>query len=500
MPGVHDVLVIGSGFGGVLTALILQRQGLRVAVVDRARHPRFLIGESSTPMADLVWHDLCQRYQLTRLAPLAEYGSWQRAYPELPCGLKRGFSYFAHPSPGTAGVGDRPGPFPQLLVAASREAEDADTHWYRPEFDRFLVEEAVAEGVQVVQGGEGSLVAVGDRWRWTGQAAGRNVELTADFVIDGSGEAAVVGSLLDLGSRELRTHSRSVFGHFQGVRPWGEMLADWGHDQSRHPFPCDDAALHHLIDGGWMYVLRFNNGVTSAGFLLDTRRHPDRGESAEVEWRRLLAEYPQIGRQFAEVSVTPLCGGVRKTGRLQRCRERVVGTNWALLPFTAYGLDALHSTGNAHTLRGVERLCAVLLGNAPGQARWQGLQRYAELLQREIDLLDEVVAGCYESFRQFDLFANFSMIYFAGAVYSEDQRRQGRTGVFDAHLLAEHAGFRDALREGLAGLRRREEAGLAGGIGPGDCESYRAEVADLIAPFNLAGFCQPERAHMYPYI
>jgi FADH2 O2-dependent halogenase len=27
----------------------------------------------------------------------------------------------------------------------------------------------------------------------------------------------------------------------------------------------DDAALHHVFDGGWVWVLRFNNGITSAG-------------------------------------------------------------------------------------------------------------------------------------------------------------------------------------------------------------------------------------------
>ncbi|MFM8219202.1 MAG: FAD-dependent oxidoreductase, partial [Planctomycetaceae bacterium] len=115
MPQACDVLVIGSGFGGVLSALILQRRGLRVVVVDRARHPRFLIGESSTPMADLVWHDLCQAHQLDRLAPLAEYGSWQSSYPQLPCGLKRGFSYFAHPPQQPSQDWRPPARFPQLL-------------------------------------------------------------------------------------------------------------------------------------------------------------------------------------------------------------------------------------------------------------------------------------------------------------------------------------------------------------------------------------------------
>ena len=31
------------------------------------------------------------------------------------------------------------------------------------------------------------------------------------------------------------------------------------------PYPIEDAAVHHVFDGGWMWLLHFNNGVTSAG-------------------------------------------------------------------------------------------------------------------------------------------------------------------------------------------------------------------------------------------
>ncbi|MFM8217758.1 MAG: hypothetical protein ACKOJF_02420, partial [Planctomycetaceae bacterium] len=214
--------------------------------------------------------------------------------------------------------------------------------------------------------------------------------------------------------------------------------------------------------------------------------------------RRLLGQYPAIARQFAQASTTDLCGGLRKTGRLQRRRARVVGPNWALLPFTAYGLDALHSTGNAHTLRGVERLCQVLLETRPGDERQQSLELYERLLQQEIELLDQIVAGCYASFRQFDLFASFSMIYFAAAVYSEDLRRRGQSGVFDSHLLAGNDAYRQVVNAGLNALER--QLARSGPADTAELEAFRAEVAGLIAPFNLAGFCDPARQHMYPYI
>ena len=44
-----DVLVIGGGPGGSTVATCLAREGRRVIVLDKDRHPRFHIGESLLP-------------------------------------------------------------------------------------------------------------------------------------------------------------------------------------------------------------------------------------------------------------------------------------------------------------------------------------------------------------------------------------------------------------------------------------------------------------------
>src|SRR6185295_2700854 len=92
--------------------------------------------------------ELARRYELPRLLPLSKWGAWQRAYPELACGLKRGFTFYHH-------RWDRPFQDDsrhqdQLLVAASPHTGIADTHWYRPDFDHFLVREAQALGAEYV--------------------------------------------------------------------------------------------------------------------------------------------------------------------------------------------------------------------------------------------------------------------------------------------------------------------------------------------------------------
>ena len=129
-----DLVIVGAGFGGSLMAMIAHQLGLSVVLLEQGRHPRMAIGESTTPLSNLLLERLSATYDLPRIAPLAKWGSWQRAYPQIACGLKRGFSFFHE-----AG---------QLLVAASPHDEIADTHWYRAEVDHFLVMEAQRLGVE----------------------------------------------------------------------------------------------------------------------------------------------------------------------------------------------------------------------------------------------------------------------------------------------------------------------------------------------------------------
>src|ERR1700722_5928656 len=91
-----DLVIIGSGFGGTLLAIIAQRLGYSTALLERGSHPRFAIGESSTPLADYKLAAIADRFGLDWLRPFAKYGTWQARYPQVGCGLKRGFSFFHH--------------------------------------------------------------------------------------------------------------------------------------------------------------------------------------------------------------------------------------------------------------------------------------------------------------------------------------------------------------------------------------------------------------------
>jgi FADH2 O2-dependent halogenase len=493
-----DVAIIGSGFGGTLTALILDRIGLRPVLIDRASHPRLVLGESSTPLADMLLASLAQRYDLLRIKPLAEFGTWQREYPHLACGLKRGFSYFGH-VPGQT-FEPRADHANELLVAASFAAEDADAHWFRPDFDAFLVREAQTAGIPFFDRTLVTNLSEGEPWRLDCRRGDETLAITADFLIDASGEGGFIARQLaiPLDRQRMRTTSRALFGHFTGVESWHKSLVAAGANTGEHTFPCDDAALHHVFDGGWMYVLRFNNGVTSAGFMIDSERHPlDAKLSPEDEWRMWLDRYPSVAAQFSRARLTPLCGQLRRTPRLQRRARRTVGPNWAMLPLAAYTLDALHSSGNAHTLSGIERLASIFERKLGRDEFYAALQEHDRTLQTEIELVDQLVHGCYRGFSNFDLFVSFAMFYFAAAHNSEDQRRRGRAKPGSAFLLADNAQFRQAVD---TCYDRLLELTAAGSPGAAQVREFRHLVARSIAPFNIAGLCDDSRHNMYPFI
>ena len=61
-----------------LTAMIARRLGFSVVLVERERHPRFAIGESSTPLANLLLEEIADDYDLPCVRPLSKWGTWQK--------------------------------------------------------------------------------------------------------------------------------------------------------------------------------------------------------------------------------------------------------------------------------------------------------------------------------------------------------------------------------------------------------------------------------------
>src|SRR5947208_3961900 len=495
MSSDFDIAVVGSGFGGSLMAMIARQLGRSVILLERGKHPRFVIGESSTPLANLLLEELARRYELPRLLPLTKWGTWQKAYPHIGCGLKRGFTFYHHQF-GQPFAAD-PERRDQLLVAASPRDEIADTHWYRPDFDHFLVREAQSLGVEYLDQAKLGGASIGsDSVQVEGEHAGGRFAIRARFVVDASGPRGFLPRALRLpeASFENFPRTRALYAHFTGVNRWEDL---GGVSQKRPggepPYPVDDAAVHHVFDGGWIWVLRFNHGVTSAG-VAATEEVANRLCLAEgaAAWDRVLERLPTLRERFADAKAQfPFV----HTPRLPFRSGAVVGPRWALLPSAAGFVDPLLSTGFPLTLLGLTRLARILETDWNSSFMEERLSHYAQGTLQELDAAARLVAALYASMNDFPVFSALSLLYFAAASFSESARRLNRPELAGGFLLHDDPRFGARLRSCCEGaMRARENGGLT--------PAARAELIDdifcAIEPVDVAGLSDRSRRNWYP--
>ena len=527
MQKAYDIAVIGSGFSGALFSMAARRLGLSVLLLERDTHPRFAIGESTSPLTNLLIEELAKRFDLPRLLPLTTYGAWQREYPGIACGLKRGFTYFEQ-------CKDRPyrhssDRSTQLLVAASPDDDNADTHWFRADVDAFLVEEAIATGAvyhdhtRITE-----LERIDNVWHLTLQstkAEDQTFSASAKLLIDASGPRGFLSRRFDLPESAFPDYpkTQALYSHFTDVarcqdtidfdctKSQNHGLALFSADalaEDMPPYAVDDAAVHHVFDGGWMWLLRFNNGITSAGFActddfareiglartgIEGSQSTDsiKGTTAELEavWSRFLKRFPSIEKQFAGAKlVRPLIHAPRLAYRTRRA----AGAGWAMLPSAAAFIDPLFSTGFPLTLLGIGRLLSLL------ESHWNcldfddRLRCYGETMLAEADSTAEFIGGCYRAMHSFPLFSALSMFYFAAASYSEMARRFDRAHLAPGFLAAGHKEFRAGLTHCLSLLPDANSAPSAQEI-----DRFVAAVVGHCACLNIAGLCDPSKRNWY---
>jgi FADH2 O2-dependent halogenase len=481
-----QVVVVGSGFAGSLTAMIAKRLGYSTALIERGRHPRFAIGESSTPLANLLLEEIATEYDLPFVRPLCKWGTWQKQLPQLPCGLKRGFTFYHHKF-------DRPfGPDPerrrQLLVGASPRDEIADTHWYRPHFDHYLVQQARTLGVDfwdetilnnATKAANGMLL--------DGTRHGKAVEFSAEFVVDATGPRGFLFSALGLPEKKFTAlpATQALFSHFRNVGPLPDSFSSSGRTP---PYPPEQAAVHHVFPGGWVWVLKFNNGITSAGVAATdaVARRMD-FSSGQPAWRRLLERLPSLAEIFQPArAVIPFVHSPRLAFR----SGVVAGPNWALLPSAAGFVDPLLSTGFPLTLLGVARI-ARLLGSHWQKSSFQAqIDDYGRLTLLELDSAARLVGALYATMDRFDLFKELTLLYFAAASFSETARRLGKPQLADSFLLCRHAVFAKQLRQICAASTKP--------LSPRKAAKVLREIREAIEPLDVAGLTDDSRHPWYP--
>jgi FADH2 O2-dependent halogenase len=278
--------------------------------------------------------------------------------------------------------------------------------------------------------------------------------------------------------------TEALYTHFTNVRRLDEIVADAGGEVP--PYPVDDAAVHHVFEGGWIWVLRFRNGITSAGVAathsLATTLGFSEGSSA---WQRLLQRFPTVHDQFAAAAeARPFV----HAGRLSFRSSAIAGPRWALLPSAAGFVDPLLSTGFPLVLLGVMRLAEIFERDWESPRLGPALGVYARQTENELLATARLVGSLYASMANFPLFVSLSLLYFAAASFSETARRLGRPHLAGSFLLHDHPAFQiQPLFERVRLVRNQE-----------DSQALSDDILRVIEPFNVAGLGDPRRRNWYP--
>nr|AFP87527.1 FADH2-dependent halogenase [Streptomyces sp. CNQ-418] len=490
---VHDVAIIGSGIAGSILAACLSRNNADVVLIDAETHPKFTIGESTIPFTSMMLRLLAERYGVPELKDLATFeGVYAKVSTQ--CGVKRNFGFLYHTED------RRQDPDLRTFFQIPKPL-NTENHYFRQDIDSWMFNVAIGYGTHVRQQQPVVDVQIDDDGVTLELA--RTGTVRAKYVVDAGGHRSILAQKLGLREEpsRFRHHSRSLFNHFTGVRPFDEV----GQPGKKYPSKWHEGTLHHLFEGGWMWVIPFDNHaratnpLTSVGLQLDPRVHPKpENLTAEEEFKSFLGKYPDIATQFA--GALPVRSWVR-TERIQYSSRQTVGYRWCLTSHAAGFIDPLFSRDMSNTMETIHALTHRLLDAIReddfSTARFEHMQ---ELEQGLLDFNDDLCANAYVSFSHPQLWNAWFRVWALGQLIATWEVNRayarfsdtGNTRYLDA---LEHAWWRgkslpnnsgyapvlELLRE-VSETCKAVQAGQLDGRQAADLINSRLKKADFVPP------------------
>ncbi|TDQ28847.1 NAD(P)/FAD-dependent oxidoreductase [Tenacibaculum caenipelagi] len=245
-----DVLIIGSGPSGCVSAAYLHKKGINVKIVEKAIFPRFVIGESLLPKC-------MEHFEEVGLLETLKKQNFE---------IKRGARFIKNNQVCN-------------FDFSKKFTEGWNWTWQVPraDFDKTLTDELEKKGVDISFNTEVINVSFYDEHTETTLVKeGKTHTVKAKYIIDASGYGKVLPRLLKLQTPSKLSNHSAIFTHIKETnRPKGE-------EGTIITFDILDTKT-------WFWVIPFSNGVTSIGFVGTTEYiNSIEGETGEEKMKNLL--------------------------------------------------------------------------------------------------------------------------------------------------------------------------------------------------------------------
>lgn len=299
-----DVLVIGGGPAGSTISALLARRGYDVVVIEKARHPRFHIGESLLP------HNL----------PLFE-----------DLGVAREIESIGMPKYGVEFVSpwhEQPVLF-EFVESWDKEFSSA-YQVRRSEFDEILFRNASRCGARTVESCRVTdVLFVARGAQVTARHDDGNEEKwQTRFVVDASGRDTFLANRLGIKERSAKHNSAALFGHFSGA--------------ARLPGNAEGNISVFWFDHGWFWFIPLRDGTTSIGAVCWPYYMKSRKTNVERFLLETIALCPPLADRLREAR---LISPVTATGNYSYSTKRAGGEHYIMLGDAYAFIDPVFSTG-----------------------------------------------------------------------------------------------------------------------------------------------------------
>ena len=341
-PAACDMVIIGGGPAGSTAATLLAEKGYRVVLLEKARHPRFHIGESLLP-ANLP---ILERLGVAEQIRAIGMEKWGAEFVSPSDGRRQEFQF--------ANAWDKSLPMSYQVR--------------RSEFDEILLRRAAAQGAHVIEGCRVEDVEFLDDGRARVHAVhddGRSGCWETAQLIDASGRDTFLGNRLKTKRRNRNHNSAALYAHFVGAR------RDCGRREGNISI--------YWFEHGWFWFIPLADGATSVGAVV----WPHYLKSRDVPLREFflatialcppLAERLRAATQVSEVAAT---------GNYSYACERSYGDNFLLIGDAYSFIDPVFSSGVMLAMNGgvAAAETADLCRREPAQ-RASALARFDKLMR-----------------------------------------------------------------------------------------------------------------------